>query len=62
MFRRTTVLFSYALLVLTAPTAGAVSLTTLSSAYTENFDTLAISGTANTIVPLGWALAWRVWA
>lgn len=57
MFRRTTVLLGYALVALTAPTAGAVSLTTLSSAYTENFDTLAISDTANTFVPAGWAFS-----
>ncbi len=34
--------------------AGSVSLTALGAVVTENFDTLANSGTANTIVPAGW--------
>src|SRR5437764_612247 len=33
--------------------AGSISLTTLGSAYTQNFDTLANSGTSST-VPTGW--------
>jgi uncharacterized protein len=36
--------------------AGSVSLTTLDSAYTQDFNTLAITGTANTILPVGWDL------
>lgn len=36
--------------------AQCVSLTTLGSAYTQNFDTLASSGTAST-VPAGWAFS-----
>ncbi|MFN8470018.1 MAG: ExeM/NucH family extracellular endonuclease [Caldilineaceae bacterium] len=34
--------------------AGSVSLTTLGTAYTQDFNTLASSGTANTTVPVGW--------
>ena len=34
--------------------AGTVSLTTLGTAYTQDFNTLASSGTANTAVPTGW--------
>lgn len=34
-----------------------VSLTASGSAYTQNFDTLANSGTANTNLPTGWLLA-----
>jgi hypothetical protein len=54
--RRTLILISCALTASTATTAGAVgvSLTTIGSAYTEDFNTLAISGTANTVVPSGW--------
>ena len=37
-----------------AGAAGTVSLTTLGSAYTEDFNTLASSGTANTTIPNGW--------
>ena len=33
-----------------------VSLTTPGTAYTQNFDSLASSGTANTVLPTGWAL------
>jgi uncharacterized protein len=36
--------------------AGSVSLTTLDSAYTQDFNTLAISGTTNATLPLGWDL------
>ena len=34
--------------------AGSVSLTTFGTAYTQDFNTLASSGTANTAVPAGW--------
>lgn len=34
--------------------ADTVSLTSLGSAYTQDFDTLASAGTANTAVPTGW--------
>ena len=34
--------------------AGSVSLTTLDAAYTQDFDTLALSGSDNTTVPPGW--------
>lgn len=37
--------------------AGTISLTTLGSAYTQNFNTLATSGTANTALPTGWDLS-----
>jgi len=37
-----------------AQAAGAISLTTLGTAYTQDFNTLANSGTANTAVPMGW--------
>ena len=37
-----------------AEAAGSVSLTTLDSAYTQDFNTLAITGTANTTLPTGW--------
>src|SRR5262249_39141393 len=43
-----------ALPVQSAGAAGSVSLTTLGSAYTENFDTLANTGTSST-TPNGWA-------
>jgi hypothetical protein len=36
--------------------AGTISLTTIGVAYTQDFDTLAISGTTNTTLPLGWDL------
>src|SRR5512145_1850591 len=35
---------------------GSVSLTTPGSAYTQDFNTLAISGTTNTTLPTGWFL------
>ena len=35
---------------------GSVSLTTLGAAYTQNFDTLANTGTTNTTLPTGWYL------
>ncbi|HVH32823.1 MAG TPA: Calx-beta domain-containing protein [Tahibacter sp.] len=37
------------------PVSAQVSLTTLGSAYTQDFNTLANSGTTNTTVPAGWA-------
>jgi hypothetical protein len=37
--------------------AGSISLATLGSAYSQNFDTLANAGTANTSLPNGWFLA-----
>jgi len=37
-----------------AQAAGSVSLTTLGSAYGQDFNTLASTGTANTTVPTGW--------
>ena len=40
-----------------AAAAGTISLTTVGSAYLENFDTLANTGTANTITPNGWAFS-----
>jgi hypothetical protein len=57
--RRTLFLISCALTASTATTAGAVgvSLTTIASAYTQNFDTLANAGTTNTVVPSGWAFS-----
>ncbi|MEW5992268.1 MAG: ExeM/NucH family extracellular endonuclease [Chloroflexota bacterium] len=36
--------------------AGTISLTTIGAAYTQDFDTLAIAGTTNTALPLGWDL------
>lgn len=39
-----------------ARAAGSISLTTLGSPYTEDFNTLAISGIANTVLPTGWDL------
>ena len=39
-----------------ARAAGSISLTTLGSPYTEDFNTLAISGIANTALPTGWDL------
>ena len=36
--------------------SGSVSLTSLGSASTENFNTLAITGTANSTLPTGWYL------
>src|SRR5262245_19883285 len=35
---------------------GTVSLNTLGSAYTQNFDTLSITGTTNSNLPTGWFL------
>ncbi len=40
-----------------ALSAGAISLTTLGGTYTQNFNTLATSGTTNTSLPLGWDLS-----
>ncbi len=39
------------------PLAGTVSLTSFSTPYTQNFDTLASSGDTNTTVPEGWAFS-----
>jgi parallel beta-helix repeat protein len=39
------------------PLAGTVSLTSFTTAYTQNFDTLASSGDTNTTVPEGWAFS-----
>ena len=36
--------------------SGSVSLTTFGSAYTQNFDTLANTGTANSLTINGWYL------
>jgi uncharacterized protein len=36
--------------------AGSISLTTLGSPYTQDFNTLATTGTANTVLPIGWDL------
>lgn len=41
---------------LPAQAAGTISLTTLGSAYTQDFDTLAMSGTTNSILLTGWDL------
>jgi predicted extracellular nuclease len=43
-----------ALPVQTGLAAGTVSLTSFGSAYTQDFNTLASSGTTNTAVPTGW--------
>ncbi len=40
-----------------ASAAGSVALTAVDTAYTQDFDTLATSGTANTALPEGWWLA-----
>jgi uncharacterized protein len=37
--------------------AGSVSLTTMAIAYTQDFNTLATTGTANTALPTGWGLS-----
>lgn len=37
--------------------AGSVSLTGIGVPYTESFDTLAMTGTANTTLPVGWDLS-----
>ncbi len=39
------------------PLAGTVSLTSFTTDYTQNFDTLASSGDTNTTVPTGWAFS-----
>jgi hypothetical protein len=41
---------------LPARAAGTISLTTLNTAYTQDFNTLATSGTTNTLAINGWAL------
>src|SRR5215471_2228911 len=38
-----------------APAEAQISLTAIGTAYTQNFDTLANSGTTGTAVPTGWA-------
>src|SRR5688500_14261933 len=38
-----------------ARAAGSIGLTL--AAYTQNFDTLAVTGTANTLLPVGWDFA-----
>jgi predicted extracellular nuclease len=40
-----------------ASAAGTVSLTAVGTAYAENFDTLANTGTTGTAIPNGWALS-----
>jgi hypothetical protein len=40
-----------------AQAAGFISLTTLGSPYTQDFNTLAITGTANMALPTGWDLS-----
>ena len=42
---------------LPALAAGSIPLTALDTPYTQDFDTLATSGTANTFLPNGWDLA-----
>ncbi len=37
--------------------AGHVSLSAIGAPYTQDFDTLATSGTTNTSLPLGWELS-----
>jgi predicted extracellular nuclease len=59
LFKTFSVITILALMLMALPmqsagAAGTVSLTTLGSAYTEDFNTLASSGTANTTVPNGW--------
>src|SRR6266508_5656074 len=46
------------LAVVVQPTqaAGSISLTSLGSVYTQDFNTLATSGTTNTTLPIGWDL------
>jgi predicted extracellular nuclease len=44
-------------LVQLARAAGSVSLMALGAVYTQDFDTLASSGTANTVLPNGWWLS-----
>lgn len=44
-----------AVLATAGPVSAQVSLTTLGSAYTQDFNTLALSGTTNTTLPTGWA-------
>jgi predicted extracellular nuclease len=46
---------AFAVLAAAGPVSAQVSLTTLGSAYTQDFNTLANSGTTNTTVPPGWA-------
>ncbi|HXF84383.1 MAG TPA: ExeM/NucH family extracellular endonuclease [Anaerolineales bacterium] len=45
-----------ALPIHSAKAAGTISLTALNVPYTQDFNTLAISGTANTTLPTGWDL------
>ncbi|MBL8296886.1 MAG: hypothetical protein JNN30_00945 [Rhodanobacteraceae bacterium] len=46
---------AFAVLIAAGPVSAQVSLTTLGSPYTQDFNTLASSGTTNTTVPAGWA-------
>jgi hypothetical protein len=50
-------LLALAALIANTLSAGAISINTFGSAYTENFDALASSSTANTTLPAGWHLA-----
>src|SRR5688572_24084138 len=51
-------LMSVPLTALPAAAAGTISLTTIGTAYTENFDTLAnAANTTSTVTPNGWALS-----
>src|SRR5687768_13215044 len=62
MFRRSlTALVAFAFVLMSVPlgaqpaaAAGTISLTTVGTAYTEDFNTLASTGTANTVTPNGW--------
>jgi uncharacterized protein len=64
MIRRSlTALVAFALILLSAPlgarpaeAAGTISLATIGTAYTENFDTLANTGTSS-VTPNGWAIS-----
>lgn len=65
MFRRSlTALVAFAFVLMSVPlgarpaaAAGTISLTTIGTAYTENFDSLANTGTTNTSTPNGWAFS-----
>jgi uncharacterized protein len=65
MFRRSlSALVTFAFVLMSLPlegrlaaAAGTISLGTIGTAYTENFDTLANTGTTNTITPNGWAFS-----
>jgi hypothetical protein len=62
--RLITAVVAFAMLLLGVPVgprpvaaAGAIALTTVGTPYTQPFDTLATSGTVNTVLPTGWELA-----